>query len=211
MRPADRLADFVRAALEQGRSRDEIRGALAEAGWSDSEIDRALDAWSEARFTPPVPRPQPYVSAAEAFLYGLMFIALAVSAWQLTTLLFELVDRFVPDPGDVGRAYSAPTMRWAISFLVVFFPVFLILNARAVRAAERDPGRRRSAVRKWFAYVTLFLAAMGLIGDLVAVIYAFLSGELTLRFGLKALSVAAVAGAVLVYFRAEMAEDRDAP
>jgi hypothetical protein len=204
--PADRLESFVRDALSAGRTRDEIAGALSAAGWSAAEIDAALASWAQGPFSPPVPRPRAYVSAAEAFLYGLIFVALAMTAWHLTALLFQLVDRWVPDPGETVRALDNDGMRLSIAFLVVFFPVFLLLNWRAERASRADPGKRRSAVRKWFSYVTLFLAALGLLGDLIAVIYAFLSGELTLRFALKAASVAAVAGAVLLYFRAELDE-----
>jgi hypothetical protein len=210
MRPADRLAGFVRDALVAGRSREDIRTALSHAGWSPAEVDTALTAWAETPFDPPVPRPQPYVSAAEAFLYSLMFFALAMTAWNLTSLLFELIDGWLPDPVDGLSGISASRVRWAISILVVFFPLFLLLNARATRAAARDPGTRRSSVRKWFAYVTLFLAALGLIGDLVAVIYAFLSGDLTTRFAAKAATVAVVAGAVLAYFRGELADRTDA-
>lgn len=210
MRPADRLAGFVRDALIAGRSRDDIHGALARAGWSATEIDTALNAWAEAPFDPPIPRPQPYVSAAEAFLYSLMFVALAMTAWNLTSLFFELIASWLPDPVDGLSRIDADRVRWAIAILVVFFPLFLLLNARAVKAATRDPGVRRSSVRKWFAYVTLFLAALGLIGDLVAVIYAFLSGDLTARFAAKAATVAVVAGAVLAYFRGELADRPDA-
>lgn len=206
MRPADQLAQFVAEALKEGRSRAEISAALREAGWTGTEVAGALDAWAETGFTPPVPRPRPYVSAREAFLYALMFLALAMTAWNITTLGFELIELWLPDVSDKYSLYSAESVRWSISVLVVFFPLFLVMNTRAQRAAHADPGKRRSAVRKWFGYITLFLAAITLLGDLIAVIYALLSGDLTARFIAKAALVALTAGLIFLYFRGEMEE-----
>ncbi|WP_212524920.1 DUF5671 domain-containing protein [Actibacterium sp. MT2.3-13A] len=210
MRPADQLAHFVAEALKAGRTRAEISAALHEAGWTGTEVAGALDAWAESAFSPPVPRPRPYVSAREAFLYALMFLALAMTAWNITTLGFELIELWLPDVTDRFSRYNAQSVRWSISVLVVFFPLFLVMNARAQRAAHADPGQRRSAVRKWFGYITLFLAAIALLGDLIAVIYALLSGDLTARFLAKAALVALTAGLIFLYFRGEMGEARDA-
>lgn len=210
MRPADQLAQFVAEALKEGRSREEISAALHQAGWTQNEVAGALDAWAETGFLPPVPRPRPYVSAREAFLYGLMFLALAMTAWNITALGFELIELWLPDVTDEFNRYNAETVRWSISVLVVFFPLFVVMNTRAQRAAHADPGRRRSAVRKWFGYITLFLAAIALLGDLIAVIYALLSGDLTARFIAKAALVALTAGLIFLYFRGEMEEAQDA-
>ena len=210
MKPADLLASFVAEALAAGRSRTEIAEALERAGWTPSEARSALSAWAETEFRPPVPRPRAYVSAREAFVYALMFLALAVSAWNITSLGFALIDLWLPDPGDDWAGWAAWNVRWAISVLVVAFPLFLVLDARERRSVAKDPARRRSAVRKWFGYTILFLASLALAGDLVAVVYALLSGDLTLRFVAKAALVAVTAGLVFLYFRGEMAEAEDA-
>ena len=206
MRPADQLAQFVAEALKEGRSRDDIATALQQAGWAANEVSDALSAWADTGFIPPVPRPRPYVSARESFLYGLMFLALAMSAWNITTLGFELIDLWLPDLTNRYSRYEISTVRWSISVLVVFFPLFLWMNSRAQSAAKADPGKRRSAVRKWFGYITLFLAAITLLGDLIAVIYALLSGDLTARFIAKAALVALTAGLIFGYFQGETKE-----
>lgn len=210
MRRADQVAEFVRDALTAGRSREEIGRALRDADWAESEVAAALASYAEGDFVPPVPRPRPFVSAREAFLFGLMFVALAMSVWHLSTLSLNLIDRWLPEPGDRLEIYTLRQMRWSIASLVVFFPLFFFLNGRAARELRRDPGKRRSTVRKWFGYVTLFLAAIGLLGDLIFVIYAFLNGDLTLRFALKALVVAVIGGIVFLYFSGEIREDADA-
>ncbi|MCL7463785.1 DUF5671 domain-containing protein [Phaeovulum sp. NW3] len=211
MRNADHLAAFVRDALIAGRPRPEIEAALRTAGWTPAEISEAMQAWAEGTFLPPVPRPRPYVSAREAFVYGLMFVALAMTAWHLTALSFMLIDRWLPEPGQPDwAAYQLGGMRWSIATLAVFAPLFLWLNARILRDTRTDPGKRRSTVRKWVGQITLFLAAIALLGDLITVIHAMLSGDLTLRFVLKAGVVGLVAGAIFLVFRQETRGDGDA-
>ncbi|TCM84617.1 DUF5671 domain-containing protein [Rhodovulum steppense] len=210
MRPAEQLSQFVAEALAAGRSRAEIAAALRAAGWTETETAEALGAWAEGDFLPPVPRPRPYLSAREAFVYGLMFLALAMTTWHVTALGFRLIDRWIPSLTDPATYSSADAIRWSIASLVVFFPLFLILNERTARAARRNQGLRRSAARRWFGHLTLFLATLALLGDLIAVIYAALGGDLTLRFLAKAGLVAVTAGIVLAYFRGEMAEPDDA-
>ena len=74
-------------------------------------------------------------------------------------------------------------------------------------ATAGDPGRRRSLVRKWFAAITLLLASLALLGDLVAVVNALLEGELTGRFVAKALLIAVIGGLAFAYYRDEL-DDR---
>lgn len=128
MRPADQLARFVEDALKAGRSRAEVREVLASAGWSTAEVDEALASWADIAFTPPVPRPRPYVSAREAFFYTLMFAALALSSWHITALGFDLIDRALPDVTETFRYSDTGSIRWSIAVLAVAFPVFLTLN-----------------------------------------------------------------------------------
>ncbi|SMR81993.1 hypothetical protein SAMN04488030_2383 [Aliiroseovarius halocynthiae] len=211
MRPSDQLAEFTRKAISAGKSREDIRDALSQAGWAPNEVAGALDAWADIDFPTPVPRPRPYVSAKEAFFYGIMFAALAMTAWHLVDLAHRLINHWVDDPlSDYTSRYDLEWARWSIAALIVFAPTFLMMNRAAAKSAKLDPGKRRSGVRKWFIYVTLFFSALALLGDLTATIYALLNGDLTLRFALKALSVAVVAGTIFIYFRSEIREVDDA-
>ncbi|MDG1739142.1 MAG: DUF5671 domain-containing protein, partial [Paracoccaceae bacterium] len=101
-----------------------------------------------------------------------------------------------------GNGYGE--VRWTVSALIVFVPIFLFMNFRVLNEAGKDPARRRSTVRKWFGYITLFIAAVVIAGDLIAALNALLSGDLTLRFFLKAGLLGGVAALVFVYFRGEM-------
>lgn len=192
------LATFVREALGRGIPRERIADALVAAGWRREKVARALSAFAEVDFPLPVPRPQPYLSAREAFLYLLLFTTLFLSAFNLGTILFELIERAFPDPASPD--FSSQALRWAVSYVVVSFPIYLFLTLRQERELRRDPAGRASKVRKWLTYLTLFVAAGFLVGDLVALIFHFLEGELTMRFLLKVGVVAAIAGTAFGYY-----------
>jgi hypothetical protein len=199
------LTTFVRESLARGIPRERIGATLHEAGWPRERVDRALRAFAEVDFPLPVPRPQPYLSAREAFLYLLLFTTLFLSAFHLGVLLFELIEKAFPDP--IGPNFSARELRWSVSYLVVSFPIFLFLTVRQERELRGDPVKRGSKVRKWLTYLTLFVAAGFLVGDLVALIFHFLEGELTVRFLLKALVVAVLAGTVFGYYLRDLRKE----
>lgn len=203
MRAAAHLAEFVRAGLAAGRGREELAGHLRDAGWSAAEIAAALDAWVPVPGLPPVPRPQAHVSAREALTYGLLFLLLGMIAWHLCALGFALIDAVVADPLDEGGRYVGG-IPWSMATLIPVVPLFLWLNARVGRLTRADAGRRRSVVRKWFASVTLLMVAVALLGDLIAVLYAALAGELTLRFAAKAALLAVVGLLVAAWYRDEL-------
>ena len=205
MARSDELSDFVRHGLAAGRSREELAAALAQAGWSGREAAEALDGWAAAPGLPPVPRPRAYVSAREGLVYGLLFLLLIFICWHLTMLGFQVIDSILPGLED---RYPPPpsALRWSMAALIPSVPLFLWLNRR-VAATMGDPGRRRSLVRKWFAAVTLLLASLALLGDLVAVIYSALNGELTARFLAKAALIAAIGGLAFAWWRDEL-DDR---
>jgi hypothetical protein len=193
---------FVREALAAGQGRPAIEAALAQAGWPAEQVRDALDAYADVSFAVPVPKPRPYLSAREAFLYLVLFATLYVSAYHLGSLLFDLLNRALPDPAGTrfGFVDVGSSMRWSVASLVVAFPVFLFVARLLGRELARNPVKRLSAVRRWLTYITLFLAAGIVIGDLITAVYNLLGGELTLRFALKVLVVGAIAGTVFAYY-----------
>lgn len=198
----DRLTHFVREALSSGRSRDEIRAALAEAGWSKHEAADALGAFATTDFMPPVPRPRAHLTARDTFIYLLLFASLAAVASYLITLIHAILTMALPEPGDYEWAAQAATdsIRWSISTLAVATPVYVWMTRITRRDLSEDAGRRRSPVRKWLTYLALFVSALTFLGDAVYVLYSFLTGETTLRFLLKALTVACVTAAIFAFY-----------
>lgn len=197
------LVEFVKESLERGEDKSRIAGALGEAGWRNADIDAALASFSDVAFPVAVPHPRPYLSAREAFFYLVFFILLGIVAFSLGSLLFALINQFLPDNTDLSdyrRVRNASSIRSGIAGLIVATPLFIWLARTLVRTRQRNPELQRSRIRKWLIYASLVIAAITLIGDAISVIYNFLSGEMTLRFILKALVVGLIAGSIFTYF-----------
>ena len=148
-----------------------------------------------------MPRPRRYGGAREAFLYIVFYALLGVFSVQLGALAFAFVDAQFLDPLDnASRSQAVSALRWSIASLIVGYPVFIALGWRLNAARRNNPERRVSRVRAWLTYITLIFAALILIGDLVAVVYNFLSGELGTRFLAKAGIVGVISAAILINF-----------
>ncbi|WP_196778836.1 DUF5671 domain-containing protein [Lysobacter silvisoli] len=197
------LESFVREAMLRGQSKGAISQALTAAGWSAEQTRGALDAYADVEFPVPVPRPRASLSAREAFLYLVLFATLYSVAWSLGSLLFDLINRMWPDPAQAYQVfgdYLGSGVRWSVSTMIIAFPVFAFVSAYLAREVALHPIKRLSPVRRWLTYLTLFVAATVLIGDMTALVYNLLGGELTLRFVFKVLVVAAIAGTVFLYY-----------
>ena len=205
------LEGFVREALLRGQSRDAIRAALAAAGWQEAQTRGVLEAYADVDFPVPVPRPRASLSARDAFLYLVLFSTLYTVAIGLGSLLFDLVNAALPDPAEVAMG-SAPrladtSMRWSVSALLIAFPVFAWLSRLLARELQAFPAKRFAPVRRWLTYLTLFVASGALICDMTALVYNVLGGELGLRFLLKVLVVALIAGTVFGYYLQDLRRD----
>jgi len=104
----DDLVGFIRDALARGLPRPQIENVLLRAGWNPEQVKRALGGFAEVDFPIPVPRPKPYLSAREAFIYLLLFSTLYVSAYSLGSLLFQFINRAFPDPVTPASADGPP-------------------------------------------------------------------------------------------------------
>jgi len=206
------LEAFVGAALTRGSTRQSIEKALLDAGWPAEQVRTALAAFADVDFPLPVPRPRPRTSAREAFVYLVLYATLYLTAYYLGSLLFELIGRAFPDPTANPYGWDPPDarIRWAISSIVVAFPIFLFLSRFTYRESVRNPAKRLSPIRRWLTYLTLVVAAGFLIGDLTTLVYNALGGELTIRFVLKVIIVGAIAGTIFGYYLWDLRrEERD--
>jgi hypothetical protein len=207
----DELVGFVKEGLARGLPRPELEAALVKAGWDPADIGAAVGAFADVEFPIPVPRPRANLSARDAFLYLVLFSTLYVVAYNLGSLLFDAINHWVPDPAaaesSLPAEYLAQAIRWSVSALIVATPVFLYVSALVGRERRRDPAKRASKVRRWLTYLTLFIAAGVLVGDVIALVYNLLGGELTARFVLKATVVGGIAGSVFGYYLSDLRRD----
>lgn len=203
------LQEFTRRALEKGVPRERIASALADAGWGEADVRAALSTFAESDLPVPVPRPRPYLPAQEVFTYALFFTALYVSAFHVGALIFQFISYWFPDPvsGRFQSTFFFDAIRRNIAALIVAFPLFLFLFWLTERAIERDPTKHQSRPRKWLTYLTLFIAAASLIGDVSVLVYRVLGGELTTPFLLRVATVALIAGGAFWYFLTDVRKD----
>lgn len=136
----------------------------------------------------------------DVFRHLLAIITLYVSAASFGAVVFSFIDRWFPDPLISPAAINAGPLRWALSALVIVFPVYAWVSWANARAAVLKPVLRHLRSRRWLYHFTVFAAAVVIIGDLIALIYNFLNGDLTSRFILKVAAVLFIAVVVFAYY-----------
>lgn len=145
----------------------------------------------------------------DTFLHLLAIITLVVVAVGFGMAVFNYIDFYFPDQAtDYYRSASSyeGAIRQAMAMLIVVFPVFLWVSRFLRKDVETHPEKKELKIRRWLLSLTLFAAALIIIGDLVTVINNFLRGELTTRFVLKALTIFFISGSVFYYYLAQLRE-----
>jgi len=136
----------------------------------------------------------------DVFLHLLAIVTLYWSAISFITLCWQYINYFFPDVLNYGYYDFGSSIRFAVSSLIIVFPIFILVSWFLNKIYTKESQVRESKIRKWLIYLTLFVSSLVIIGDLVFVINTFLGGEITARFILKALSVLLVAGMVFGYY-----------
>lgn len=139
----------------------------------------------------------------DVFLYLLNVIVLGMVAVNVGVLLFQFVNVYVPDVLADRFRYPEEykgAIRWAVATLVIVFPVFAWVTRFLNRDITANPEKKELKIRKWLLYLTLFVAGLIIIGDLVALVFNFLEGELTMRFVFKIFVILGIAGSVFYYY-----------
>ena len=204
------LADFVQQALSRGVPRQDVAGALQKGGWAAKEINGALDAFVETDLPLPVPRKRVSSSPKDAFLFLMLFSTLYTAAFALGSVMFDLINLFLPQPGEQAIS-SIMSLRYGIASAIVSFPMFLFMSMLISRETAANPGQRISPVRRWLTYLTLFVASVSIVADLITLILRFLEGDITVRFGLKVLVAGILAGGAFWYYLRDLRRDEVAP
>lgn len=143
-------------------------------------------------------------------MYLLSIVTLVASAVSFGILVFQYINVYFPDLIN-DYYYSASnyygTIRQALATLIVIFPVYIWVSRFLKKDIETNPEKRELKIRKWLLYLTVFVAALVMIGDLVTLINTYLNGEITMRFILKVLTMFFIAGSVFYYYYKELRSD----
>ena len=138
------------------------------------------------------------------FLWLGAIVALYGSTTFLITLLFEYVNYSFPDSlASYGDPYGG-AVRYAMASLIVMVPTAIVLLHLIRNTIVSEPAKAYIWIRRWALMLTLFLAALVALIDLITLINTFLGGEITTRFGLKVAIVLLVAIGVFLHFLADL-------
>ena len=192
------VQNFVSHARSKGLDHATIHLLLHAAGWKEKDIAGAIASES---LDLPVPEPVSARNARDAFLYLLTFTALYITVSSVILLFYSYLDYLYPDPAWNWSAEPAlETIRYAIAAIVVAFPLFVLLSTLLDRSTEHAPDGRLHPTRRWLTYLTLFLAAAIMMGDVITLLYYFLAGDMTTRFVLKVVVLLVIAQVVFSYY-----------
>ena len=149
---------------------------------------------------------KPKVGAKDFCLNLGSFIALYTLLASLLNLLFTVIDKAYPQITSGYNYYDgSSSISWPVSILIVFSPIFLLLMYFLEREYRTEPEKQNNIVHRGLTYVTLFVSALIIVGDLVTVVYYFVDGqELTTGFLLKVLVLLVVASSMFVYYISDL-------
>ncbi len=139
-------------------------------------------------------------TARDVFFYLLMIVALYISVTSFLTLIFQYINRLLPETLPFASDTGPGLIIAATSALVIAWPVFMIMSWLIGRDLKNNPSKQNLGVKRWLSYVTLFISSIVIIITLIVLVNNFLSGELSLRVGLKILGTLVVAASVLGYY-----------
>lgn len=137
------------------------------------------------------------------FLNLLAIVTLYLSAASFLTIVFQIINISLPDileKSTMMRAGNTGALRFALASIIIVFPVYIGTMISIARINNAQPEKWRLGIRKWLIWFTLFAASLIIIGDMIALVNDLLSGETTLRFVLKALSILFVMVCIFVYY-----------
>lgn len=146
---------------------------------------------------------KPKTTPKDFFLHIGTIAALYFLVINLIQLVFQTIDvAFPPTPESAG---FIPSISFPIAALIIGFPLYLLLMRIALRGETLDPSKRELSVRKWLAYLTLFIAGAAIAIDLIYLLNRFLGGEeITTGFIVKVIAVLIIAGVVFGYYLSDL-------
>lgn len=201
----------IAARIHSGMKKADIKEELVAVGWSEDEVDAG---YARALVAEGIPTPARSGGAAfskrsstvDIMIGFFSFILLGIIVSALMTLFFEVINRYFPD-ASVNAAYgsvvSSDSVHYSMSALFIGVPLYIFAARLWFRRFREDDGRVESRLTKWVTYLVLLAASVTIVGDLIAVLYTFLQGELSARFFLKATVVLGIAGMVFGFYALE--------
>jgi len=149
----------------------------------------------------------PRSTAKDVFSHLLAIVTLFMGVISFIALYFQYINVKFPDSLQFYYVGALDIIRNSMSVLIVAWPVFILLSWMIYKDLKNEPIKNGVAIRKWLLYLTLFVASITIIADLITLVNYFLNGEITTRFILKVAVVLIVAAAVFGYYLWDLRRD----
>ena len=135
------------------------------------------------------------------FLNVAAMAALYVSVISFIALLFQYIDTLFPkDINGFQDPYSSG-ISFARAALIIVFPAYIFFTRVLNEDIRKNPEKRDLGIHKWLIFITLFIAGITIVVDLIILLHTFFSGqELTVGFLLKVFVVLIILGGVFWYY-----------
>jgi hypothetical protein len=146
-------------------------------------------------------------NAKYAFYYLLSFAALIFVGVSVGMIVYGIIDKTVPDALTSYMGSYDAQLKFAISALIIATPIFYLLSNLILKGLRKGEIEKDSGVRRWLTYFILLVSSLIILGVLISVINSFLSGELTSRFILKAITVFIISGAAFSFYFYDIRRD----
>ncbi len=140
-------------------------------------------------------------NAKYAFYYLLSLAALIFTALSVGMVVFGIIDKTVADALNYNN-YSGVDgqLKFAISALFIAAPVYYLISRLINRGLHKKELEIDSPLRRWLTYFIILVSSVTILGVFIGVINNFLSGELTVRFILKAVTMLIIAASVFSFY-----------
>jgi hypothetical protein len=140
-------------------------------------------------------------AAKYAFFYMLSLVALIFMSLSTGIIVFQIINKNIVDALQIySGQYSSGALKFAISALIISAPIYYLAAREINKNLFSGKLEKDSGIRKWLTYFILLVSSLVMLGWLVAIIFNFLDGELTIKFILKALTAIVIAAAVFSYY-----------
>lgn len=212
------ILEFIKKSIEEKQRKSQIKEKLTAVGWTDDEVETV---YSQALKELGVPIPETRLSltskrmgtALEVALNVFSFILLGISITAIGVLYYEIIDAYFPDPmllsyssSGYGSFVNTEAVHYSIAALIIACPFFFFASRLWFRRFRQEEVKIETAFTKGITYLVLLVCSVVLVGDLIAILFTFFQGEMSIRFFLKALVVFALAGTVFGWYFFERRE-----
>ncbi len=207
------LQQHIETRVRAGATKDAIKEQVLAVGWSEEVVDKA---YADALVAVGVPVPtvgvkgaQHSASTLDIVINFFSFILLGITATALGTLYFQIINKYFPDAlANVQDYYyvmypsgiNTDAVYYAIAALLVAYPLYYVVVRMWFKRFREDEAKTESNLTKWLTYLVLLGTSVTIVADLIAVLFTFFQGEITMRFFLKALTILVIAGMVFGFY-----------